>query len=169
MRRRIRPGDTTDHELIQRFTEACDDTFTASFFDDPFFDSQDDAREAWPRCRRAVWALTFRMRVPDAARIFDGVTLDSAAAIRSAFSHSTFPLADVLRTLARDRAALADFCRREPKAGIDDYLDIFRADLNLIEQQAREMAQARTERRYPPHSWPAGEYRGGPSSSGEAA
>lgn len=171
MRRRIRPGDTFDHELIARFVEACDDTFTASFFDDRFFDSQDDAREAWPRGRRGVWGVTSRMRVPDAARVFDQLTFDSAGAIRSGFSQSTFPTADVLAAIARDRAALDAFCRREPAAAreLADFLDTFRSDLDLIERQAREMALARVDRQYPPHSWPAGEYRGGPSDSGEAA
>jgi hypothetical protein len=169
MRRRIRTPDAIDHDLINAFVMAVDDEMTETWFGPDVFATTEEARQAWPRCRRAVWAATDRMRIPTPARVFDGLRFDSPDAIRSAFHCVTVPAAEMLATVAGDRAALEAFCRREPRAARDiaGYLDVLRADLDLIERQVREMPQASSARRYPGHDWKGGTYGG--RDSGEAA
>lgn len=169
MKRRRRSDDTLDADLVESFRLACDDDMTETWFGRSRFATTEEARQAWPRCRRAVWTLTDRMRIPRAAIVFDGLRFDSPDAIRSAFHCVPVPAAEVLATVAGDRAALEAFCRREPKAARDiaDYLDVLRADLDLVERQVREMPQASSARRYPGHDWKGGTYGG--RDSGEAA
>ena len=46
--------------------------WTRTLLHERAFDSEEQARAAWPACRRAVWMATHRFAVPRAATVFDG-------------------------------------------------------------------------------------------------
>jgi len=143
-------------DAVKAFIYASSDTFTETFLG-PGFHSEAEARRLWPRYRRSVWAATRRMCAPRASAVFDGFDLEAPDAVRFVFSHVTIPLTDLLAVIAKDRASVVAFEKRDRKAAaqISDFLTTIRADLDLLERQAKDMAAAcRTERRYPCHSWP---------------
>jgi hypothetical protein len=162
MRRRVRRDQTGDDPAIAMFTVADDDSFEHNFFGEVLFRTQSEARRAWPRCRRAVWAATPRMRLPDAARVFDALTFRAHDTLLSTWNHIVFPLSDVLAALEADRASVLAFECRDPRAAtqIATFLEAFRTDLDLLESQARALARPSCDRLYPPKGWPGGTYGG---------
>jgi hypothetical protein len=116
--------------------------FTRSYLgNERHFASKEEARAAWPACRRLVWARTHRMRVPTAAEVFDGLTRRGwdMAWSRTCYCAARLPMVDVLDALDEDRDAVAAFRRRDPEGAreIDDFLDLWLADLEAIERWTR--------------------------------
>jgi hypothetical protein len=99
------------------------------------FASPEDARDAWRIMRRVVWGTTPRLKIPDAARVFDGLTAVGRAYL---WYHVTEP--DFSPTAARmeidgDRATIAAFRERDPVGAdaIRDYLAMWLDDLAFME------------------------------------
>jgi hypothetical protein len=125
---------------LTAFTWACNDDFTTNFITTPF-PSRAEAQRAWASWRRRVWAQETRFRVPRAARVFDGLTLDALDDVLFRWNHiPPFDLAPTLSALARDRAHLESFAGTKAGASIADMLDLLRADLDEIERVARVLA-----------------------------
>jgi hypothetical protein len=115
---------------------------TWSYFQgDPVYPDVDAARAAWQECRREVWALSHRGRVPGAATTYDGLSFSSIDALRSEMSNSAIPfsLPRILDALDDDRARLAAFREAHPvdAKAIGDYLDTLEADFDAVETTAR--------------------------------
>jgi hypothetical protein len=94
--------------------------------------------------------------VPAAAEHLDGFTNEGWRVVWDCAGHQRFPLDAALAALRRDRAAVATFEAREPRAAreIRDYLDLWLSDLDLIERTARDLAAAREQgwqRKHPSH------------------
>jgi hypothetical protein len=108
------------------------------FDDDAVYPSRAAAERAWnrPGVRREVWGATFRMQVPEAAIVYDGVSCDGWRALWATLSRSVFDAADVRAALDRDRAAVAAFRRRCPRGAreISDFLACWLADLDVVER-----------------------------------
>jgi len=142
MRRRVDPGDSLAElgRQIHAFTASCDDNFTEDFFGDQLFATAADARAAWPSCRRAVWAGTFRMNIPRASLVFDALTADGWKFLWSHWNRTPFQLAEALAAIHADRVSLAAFERRNPKGARDvaDFLALWREDLATLDQLAHE-------------------------------
>ena len=117
---------------------------TWCFFEpyDPVYPNRAEAERAWRRCRRAVWASTYRFSVPAAARVYDGITNDAADLVRNSWDRDVYPLGEALSAIERERATLAAFASREPRAAkaIADFLEMRIADLDLIEATVRDLA-----------------------------
>jgi hypothetical protein len=144
--------------------------FTRDLFGDPAFESVDAARVAWPACRRAVWGNLHRFRVPSAAELFDGITFESCGVVRDGWHADVFPLAEALAAVAEDREHLAAFRERDPQgaATIADYLEMFEADLEMVETTARALAALpgpSFRRPYPQHLGSATTYSGSPETA----
>jgi hypothetical protein len=122
---------------------------------DPHFRNRESARRAWERgIRRLVWAVTFRFTVPETATLFDGLTTEGRAFVFRCWNHvGAFDLRGALAALAEDRLHLEAFEATSGARQIDDYLALFRADLDRVEQTARTFADwpADTWRDYPGH------------------
>jgi len=120
--------------------------FTASLLTgEVCFASEAEARAAWPRCRRSVWATYKRFSVPAAASRFDQVTIHSCDVTLDGWGHGkTFPLARALAAVATDRRNLAAFRVRDPDGAkaIEDFLAQLEEDLATIEAAARELGAA---------------------------
>ncbi len=141
IRRRTSGEAAVSPELLEAFVWGAGDQFTETYFGPSPFATQAEARAAWPRCRRTVWAQCHRMRLPRAAEVFDGLTLDGLAFIRSHWNHvGSFDLEGALAALDEDRKNLAAFEQTGGAAAIADYLALLRRDLDAIEQAARDVA-----------------------------
>ena len=125
----------------------------------PCFKTRAEAERAWQRVRREVWAKTPRFSVPRTSMVYDGLTTNGRDFVLDHWNHlGAFDLAGALDALAVDRANLEAFERTRAARSIGDYLDLFRGDLDTIEQTARSLAAvADHEFRPCPHHF----YRGG--------
>jgi hypothetical protein len=154
-RRRVPALQGRTIDPLRIFRWSTDLTFTQSYFlEDPGFPSRDAAGRAWPRWRRAVWALTTRFQIPDGARAFDHLTFESVTAVRWNWNHVTFDIAPVLEALAEDRANLDRFRQTRAARDVADYLDLLAADLDLVEHTGRALANFEGRfwaRPYPQH------------------
>ena len=110
---------------------------------DPYFGpdryaTEPEARAAWQRARRAVWAQEPCWRIPGPAEVYDGLTCHTFAAMALADCSLQFDASRVLPAIAQDRAALATFRAQQPKAAgsIADYLDVWTAFLDRAEHEA---------------------------------
>jgi hypothetical protein len=141
----------TAARMLGRWSDPSTGFTTSLLTDEACFASEAEARAAWPVARRLVWATYHRFTVPAAATHFDGLSADSPAAVRDGWYEATFPLDDVLAALRRDRARLAAFSADDVAgaAAIADYLDMLRADFDIVEQTARTLTAARGDRMYP--------------------
>lgn len=116
--------------------------------------TEQEARRAWERARRACWAQEHRFRLPGPAERFDALTLDSRDVVYWQWNATTFDLPHALDVLADDRANLARFRTTRAAKGITDFLDVLDQDLDEIERTARELAAhpgRPWERGYPHH------------------
>jgi hypothetical protein len=159
--RRIVVDPTSQTEVCRWFLQACDLTFTRSWFGHALFPSTEAARKAWPEARRGVWVGTLRMRIPRAAQAFDGLSLTAPDVMRQVFGHVVFPSAEVVAAVAADRRALHAFVGKERQAAreLADILAVLSSDLDRLEQDARSLAGvALTERSGGPVTWPSGTY-----------
>jgi len=121
---------------------------TRSYFPtDAVHANQDAALEHWRQAgvRRLVWGECWRFKVPRAAECFDNISNTAQSILWSAWGYKPktycFPLPEILAALAGDVQAVADF-RREDREGaqqIDDFLDLFLADLGIVESEARRV------------------------------
>lgn len=122
---------------------------------EPHYQTPVEARRAWETYRRAVWAETHRFRIPGAAAVYDGLTTSGREQVyRSWNLIGPFDLAGALEALAEDRAALAAFRTTRSARAIADYLELFAADLDQVEQTARDLADwsgPEWRRPYPAH------------------
>ena len=102
------------------------------------------AARAWRQgdMRVRVWAGTHRFNVPHAATLYDGITHDGWDVLWTTWNAASFHLGAVLEALAEDRAAVARFQQREPRAAhaIGGFLNLWLNDLDRIEQEARRVA-----------------------------
>jgi hypothetical protein len=108
--------------------------------------------------------------VPSAAELFDGITFESCGVVRDGWHQDAFPLAAALRAVADDRAHLAAFRERDPQgaATIADYLEMFEADLEMVETTARALAALTGpsfRKPYPQHLGSATTYSGSPETA----
>jgi hypothetical protein len=112
---------------------------------EPVYPDRASAERAWrrPGMRRDVWLETDRFSLPAAAEVYDGLTRAGWELLWTKWQHKDFALAPVLAALQKDRAALAAFIRREPRAahGIDDVFEQVRADFDRVDAEARRRAE----------------------------
>jgi len=138
---RQRVPEAVPQEWIHWFqwsdTDAFVSTFTGRAFPTP-----EAVREAWPAARRAVWLQTHRFMAPRAAAAFDAITVESREYVLSTCQVAgPFDFIGTLERLSVDRGNLAAFERREriASAELRDILTLFRADLDAIEETARQL------------------------------
>jgi hypothetical protein len=85
------------------------------------------------------------------------VTDDACDLVRDSWNYNVYPLAEALGAIERDRASLAAFVSRDPRAAklLADYFAMRVADLDLVEATARDLAARICEypwhRGYPKH------------------
>jgi hypothetical protein len=144
--------------------------FTRDLFGDPAFETQTDARRAWPAVRRAVWGNAHRFTTPSAAELFDGITFVSVGVTRSGWHQDNFPLNAALEALAEDRRNLSDFRAHDPHgaATIADYLALLEADFQTVETTARSLAALSGpsyRKPYPQNLGSATTYSGSPETA----
>jgi hypothetical protein len=127
---------------------------------EPHFKTQAEARRAWERHRRAVWAITTRFTLPGPAVYFDGLSLSSLDFVRSRWNHVAFDLSAFLAAVAFDRERLEAFRRTGAGRQVEDYLRLLARDLQSVEDAARELAAypTGTFRPYPKHLQSSAEY-----------
>jgi hypothetical protein len=95
-----------------------------------------------------VWGECWRFDVPKAAEIYDSLSCTANAILWSAWGYKprayVFPLPQILEALAADRQSIKDFRHgdREGAQQVDDYLEMFAADLDTVESEARRVEQA---------------------------
>jgi hypothetical protein len=109
---------------------------------------RDEARRAWQRQLRVVWALCPRMDITEAARKYDGLSTDGLELLRESALHTRFDVATVLAAFAGDEAILKAVARSEGEVLIQDYLDMWRHDLvTLRSSRSRPARRPATFRR----------------------
>lgn len=124
------------------------DTGLESPIGEGYYQTEAEARRAWEKHRRAVWARCHRFQLPGPAKVYDGLTLEGLAFVRWNWGNvPPFDVSAALDALAVDRANLAAFRNRRGAKSIRDYLDLFASDLDLIEHTARDLG------RYPAGEW----------------
>jgi hypothetical protein len=112
-----------------------------------------EARRAWSRVRRVVWAGCRRFDIPGAAEAFDGLTADAFRGLNdprpflgstgdgrpvvSRRGASELFRAEVAEWFAADRANVAAFARTAAGHSIGDFLAMMLADLDALEQAWR--------------------------------
>jgi hypothetical protein len=107
---------------------------------DPHFHSEAEARRAWQKVRRQMWDERAGNRIPDTAKVYDGLTEDGRDLLFSTWNHVTVPLEDILEALASDRERLARFRATPAGASIADHLDAVLARWQRLEDCARAIA-----------------------------
>jgi hypothetical protein len=113
-----------------------------------------EARRAWERNRRALWARAHRFQLPGPAKVYDRLTLEGRDFVLWSWNHvPPFDLPGCLEVIASDRANLEAFRQTRGARSIADYLDLFAADIDMVEHTARDLATypAGTWRPYPVH------------------
>src|SRR5262245_12567372 len=140
-RKRIVRGRIETIDPLEVFRWADTDKFTTTF-DGPGFPTTEAARLAWQACRRAIWAETNRMGVPDPARVFDELTVGGWQYLWSSWNTTAFSLDDARAAIEADRRAVTEFERVNPKGArsIADFLGLWRADLDALGAIAVELA-----------------------------
>ena len=73
--RRVRPLEDVQPDPVELFSGLSDDGLD-DIFDGPHYHTREAAQRAWRRVRRPVWARTSRFRVPGAATVYDGLSID---------------------------------------------------------------------------------------------
>jgi hypothetical protein len=134
------PAAVSEDRLVRAFTWADDDDFVRDFFGEPLFGSPAEARRAWPRARRAMWAQTYRLSLPRPAIVFDHITMDGRDLLWATLDdEAAFSLAAVRDALAADLRRVVGFRRRDSSGAhaISDYLDMWLSDLSAVEALAR--------------------------------
>src|SRR5690242_15917891 len=107
---------------------------------EPAYRTIPEARKAWERSRRLVWAMTYRFSLPTPAELWDGLTLDGLELVRQMWNHDVFDLGAVLTALQEDREHLSRFAKTRGATPIQDYLSLLTLDLDRIEDTARGLA-----------------------------
>jgi hypothetical protein len=94
------------------------------------------ARDQWARCRRQVWAETFRFCVPVAAVIFDGLSDSARPLLWRSFTHTIFDPGPVRAALQQDRRRVERFTVRDLESAdpVGDFLAQRLSDLAVVEQ-----------------------------------
>jgi len=116
---------------------------TDSWFNQPHFETREQARQAWPAFRLAAWEMTHVGDVPRAAREYDGITAGGWELLWQTWAHQHFNPAPVLAALAEDRDHLDAFRRDQPKAAkpITGHLTLYREWLDHLAEIAGSRAE----------------------------
>jgi hypothetical protein len=108
--------------------------------DIPHYRTRQEAYRAWRQLRRIIWSRTHRFTLPNPARFYDGLTEEGRDFLHRGWNNVSFDLAGALDALAVDRANLTRFGSTREARSISDYLAVYAADLDRIEESAHELA-----------------------------